>query len=594
MKKLLTLLISMMATVSYAYDFYADGICYTIISEIEETCKVAKGESNFNISLEIPAQVCYDNRQFSVIAIEEGAFDNFYNLESLTIPYSVSTIDLYAFRYCATLKEITVADGNTHYCSKEGVLFNNDCSTLIRFPCAKGGDYEVMNTVEKIENGAFFWCSGLTSVILSDSIKEIGAFSFFYCDSLIDVCIPDSVIEIGEGAFSDCGFLKTVKIGKAVREMGEGVFERCRSLLSVDIPNNIVDIKKLTFCSCFSLMSVSIPNSVKKIGERAFEGCILKSLSIPESVMEIADCAFYNCGFESLILPDSVTDIGDRAFAMCYALVSVAIPESVKCIGEYTFSDCRNLEEIIVDPNNNVYYSIDGVLFNKDSSTLIIYPPAKIGEYVIPDSIKIIDKCAFLGCELLTSVTLPESLIRIEYAAFSDCNSITSIIIPDSVTEIGDDAFNGCLNLTSITIGDSVMRIGERAFYRCQYVLTLSIGKSIKEIGSNAFNFGQLVLTFYSSKEPIEIKEDIFGGCELWALLNVPAEAVDVCQQIDPWKNFQYIGAYDFTEVDLINSDSKVMIKSRHDISGSAVSEDYRGIVIISFTDGTIRKIIQK
>ena len=152
MKKFLTLLISMMATISYAYDFYADGISYSIISEIDKTCKVVKGDYNFNVSIEIPAQVSFENRQFSVIAIEQGAFNNFYNMESLTIPYSISTIDLYAFCDCANLMSINVADGNSHYCSKEGVLFNKDCSILIAYPSAKDGDYVVMNTTLRGKN----------------------------------------------------------------------------------------------------------------------------------------------------------------------------------------------------------------------------------------------------------------------------------------------------------------------------------------------------------------------------------------------------------------------------------------------------------
>ena len=135
---------------------------------------------------------------------------------------------------------------------------------------------------------------------------------------------------------------------------------------------------------------------------------------------------------------NSVTSIGEWAFYGCSGLTSVTIPNSVTSIGNDAFYYCGGLTTIDVAVDNLNYSSGNGVLFNKDKTTLIQYPGGKQGEYIIPNSVTQIGSAAFGYCTSLTSVTI-------------GCSGLTSVTITNSVTSIGNDAFYYCGGLTSVT-----------------------------------------------------------------------------------------------------------------------------------------------
>ena len=103
-----------------------------------------------------------------------------------------------------------------------------------------------------------------------------------------------------------------------------------------------------------------------------------------------------------------------------------------------------------MEANNQNYASIDGILYNKEITTLICYPGGKTS-ITIPNSVTSIGEVAFSGCKSLTSITIPNSVTSIKKEAFKGCSSLTSISLPNSVTSIGNEAFQFCWNLTSIT-----------------------------------------------------------------------------------------------------------------------------------------------
>lgn len=150
-----------------------------------------------------------------------------------------------------------------------------------------------------------------------------------------------------------------------------------------------------------SAVKVVIPKGVEEIGESAFGGCrVLASIEIPNSVSSIGRCAFSGCN----------------------ALASIEIPNSVTSIGSGTFSGCDSLKVINVSKLNPAFVSIDGVLFNKDCSSIIKYPEAKSGkEYNIPNGVTSIGSSAFSGCKALTSIEIPNSVTSIGSHAFMNC-----------------------------------------------------------------------------------------------------------------------------------------------------------------------------
>ena len=186
-------------------------------------------------------------------------------------------------------------------------------------------------------------------------------------------------------------------------------------------------------------------------------------------------------------ISEGVTSIGNYAFYNCSSLANIEIPGSVTSIGDFAFSSCSSLSSINVSKNNEIYSSIDGVVFSKDKKELIIYPAGKGNVYEIPEGITSIGNNAFWGCSSLESIVIPESVTSIGDWAFCDCSSLTSIVIPKSVTSIGDYAFAECASLESIVIPESVTSIGNFAFQYCSSLTSIEIPSSVTSIGEGAF-----------------------------------------------------------------------------------------------------------
>lgn len=172
----------------------------------------------------------------------------------------------------------------------------------------------------------------------------------------------------------------------------------------------------------------------------------------------------------SVTVKDGVSSIGERAFYYCKSLEWITIPSSVNTIGYGAFLGCDSLTNITVDEKNSSFCSIDGVLFNKDKTTLIRCPAAKNTAYIIPNSVTAIDAYAFYGCESIPSVIMPDSVTTIGDYAFAHCDSLKTLSIPDSVKTIRKWAFCECLALSSVSIGNGVETIEEYAFVFCDAI----------------------------------------------------------------------------------------------------------------------------
>ena len=223
---------------------------------------------------------------------------------------------------------------------------------------------------------------------------------------------------------------------------------------------------------------------------------------------------------KEITIPDTidgkkVTSIGNCVFEHCIGLESITIPENITNIENMAFDYCKNLESINVDVDNNIYSSIDGVLFNKEQDKILFFPYNKSDSYEIPDSVTSIGDGAFYRCYNLTNIIIPDSVTSIGNSAFFGCHDLTNIIIPDSVTSIENYAFCGCANFTSITIPDSVTSIGEGAFSGCRILTSITIPDSVTSISNETFRFCYKLTDIIIPNSVTSIGKMAFEACDL-------------------------------------------------------------------------------
>ena len=443
----------------------------------------------------------------NVITIPSYAFDGCTGLTSVIIPDSVTSIGEDTFKGCSSLESITIPRAGVTSSSKYqyplGYLFGTSSYTggvateqyyYGIYTSATYDTYYIPASLKSVTvsggniiNGAFYGCTGLTSVTIGNGVKSIGYEAFSGCRGLKSVVIPDSVTSIGQEAFYNCTGLTSVTIGNGVKSIGHEAFRGCRGL-----------------------KSVVIPDSVTSIGSNAFNNCTgLVSITIPDSVTSIDDYAFYGCtGLTSVTIGNSVKSIGLGAFKGCSSLKSITIPfvgasktasKSYERVFGYIFGyETTTSSSSTVSGAINQYYdywyyipsSLKSVVISDGATAIPNYAFSGctgLTSITIPDSVTSIGERAFYDCNGLTSITIPDSVTSIGERAFYDCNGLTSITIPDSVTSIGQSTFSGCIGLTSVTIPNSVTSIGSSAFYNCTGLRNVTIPDSVTSIGSSAF-----------------------------------------------------------------------------------------------------------
>lgn len=185
--------------------------------------------------------------------------------------------------------------------------------------------------------------------------------------------------------------------------------------------------------------------TVTAIGWSAFSSCKrVKSVVLPETIKEIGFSAFSMCdSLTSINLPESLETIDSNAFFYCKNLQNLHIPKNVSSINNSFIQSSDKLGNFTIDENNEHYTIVDGVLFTKDMSTLVICTGAKQGSYTIPDGVNTIYYSAFESCNKITSLTIPASVNNIQNRAFTSCYKIEEIHLQsETLPTIDAEAFN--------------------------------------------------------------------------------------------------------------------------------------------------------
>ncbi|MBR1986531.1 MAG: leucine-rich repeat domain-containing protein [Mogibacterium sp.] len=423
------------------------------------------------------------------IIIEDGithigqyAFVDFTGLERVEIPKSVVKIETEAFEVDVMLEDS---------CAAKTVYYKGDVASWCKItfgdiassPCYAGGklsfngtdavNLTIPGSVSSISDYAFYGCSSLKSVTLSEGIKSIGGAAFDQCENMTSVTIPKSLTYSGANAFSYCRALNDVYYNGDIAswcniefawfssnpcDNGCNLYFNKKPAGDQTIPEGSTSIGDFTFLGCKNLTGIVIPKSVKSIGRSAFDGCT---------------------GLKSVTLSEGLEDIGYCSFNGCSGLTDITIPASVKRIEAFAFDDCDKLKAVYYKGDLSKWCSIDidAVSANPCCNGANLYfNGTKVTDLTVPGSLKAVSDFAFTGCSSLTSVKISDGVTSIGTCAFDSCSNITSVTIPDGVTNIGELSFADCSKLTSVTIPGSITAVGEAAFDGCKAIKEISYG----------------------------------------------------------------------------------------------------------------------
>lgn len=478
-----------------------------------------------------------------IIELGSQSFGNCSALTEIVLPESLQIIGSSAFFECKELASVNLPEGLTEI----GAEAFNGCVKL-------ASDIVIPEGVTKINTNIFRNCNMLNSLTLHDNITEIGSQPFLNCSKLQPIKLPENLITVSSNAF----YFQDVQLPLPpnIETIGNMAFykadffdENGEKASVIDIPEKVKTIGKeafLTSSISVAVEAVNIPASVESIGADAFNYPLFNvdsanayyysdeyGVLYDKDVTDILRVPYYTDKVE-YVIPETVTTIETNAFGAC-VFSKITIPASLTSIGDASFKSCT--EAVFEVDENNQNYSADenGALYNKDFTTLIKYPQIEGNTNVeLPESVTVIDKYAFYGDKIITSLTMGNNIVEIKDYALSACkrlkeihfsesletignyafygtnqDAFTHIELPDSVTHMGSNAFNGTC-LQSITIPSGVTVLDSSLFSGCSKLESVVIHKGVTEIKGYVFSLCSALKDIYYS-----------GTEEQWAAITI-------------------------------------------------------------------------
>ena len=348
--------------------------------------------------------------------------------------------------------------------------------------------------VKKI--GSFKGCTGIEFVSnMPNTVETIGDYAFYGCTRLRDISLSEGLKYIGISCFEGCTSLESCKLPRSLKVLREHAFRLCTGLQTVEFAEDIdfytdqggfysYGFYNNVFDGCERLHTVILPKSASKgfvIPPSTFSWCSnLKSIEFPANTRGIGQMAFYRSGIENLdltaVTSDKIYVEGYYSFAGCENLKSIKANGNFQFdrTSLYTFQDCKALKSVTINGSGDDYIEItpDAFRWCDNLETVEVYRLKGTGERNEMDSV-------FVGCKNLkkfTSICSPE-LNKIGYSCFDGCESLTEVPIPEQAFVVSETAFRGCAALRSLDLAN-VTSIGTKAFTGCSALASISLKPS--------------------------------------------------------------------------------------------------------------------
>ena len=373
----------------------------------------------------------------------------------------------------------------------------------------------------------------LETVILPESITEIGYYAFQNCTKLKSINFPGKLTTIEDWAFAGCSALESISLPNSLTTIGGNVFRECSSLTSVVIPDSVTSIGMASFIDCSSLKSAVLGRGMTQTSRYMFGNCTsLESVVIPETITTLFNYTFYNTGFKSFTIPQSVTKIGSYLFESSKSLTEVTIHDKVTEIGNAAFNKCSALTAIYSMPIIPCAIGATDVFNTNNTETKIYVTSGSVMAYKSVwtqyENLIVADSAIPAPSEVVISYTTTDAN-PLQFPENSDIvvRDAGTLVLPGSYSVLPAGLFKDQTTLETITLPSTVSGICGGAFEGCT---------SLKKVYSK-------------STTPPVINEAAFSliGCYLY----VPSEAAADYRADSGWQVYNdYIIGYNFTTGD--------------------------------------------
>ncbi len=468
------------------------------------------------------------------------------SVRALTVEEGITNITALAFNGCHALADVSIPDSleKIHGTAFENTAFYNDESNyedgvlylgthLLKAKADLASAYEIKAGTKSVADNAFFGCNMLTEVSIPDTVRFIGTNAFYGCTSLSSVSLPDTEIFIEPYAFADTALYAdegnwengSLYVGSHL------ILVRTDAADAYTVKAGTRSVACNAFENCSALTQITVADTVGTIGTNAFNNCrSVTQITLPSQLTRLNDSVFMNCRqLQEITLPDTLTYIGNHAFAYCTALQTVHVPAAVTEIGEGAFSYCSALTGIETDVENTAFTCVNGVLYNKNMTTLLAYPQGKTErQFILDRQTDHIAPYAFSDCTALQTVTLPDGFLRIGAYAFNGCSGMTAVTLPDSILQVGKSAFMGCTKLTCINIPDRITKIEPSAFADCTSLAQITFGNGLTAVGDGAFSGCTALESLVIPQNVTDIGTSAFRACSALTAVTLPDSVQNV------------------------------------------------------------------
>ena len=459
--------------------------------------------------------------------------------------------------------------------------------------------------VTTIGESCFSECEDLTSINLPASVKNIDVYAFNGCRRLTNIGLPAGLTSMGKGAFKGCGFTQFV-VPDGITTISDNLFEACSKLTSITLPKGLKAIGAGAFSGC-GFTEFVVPDGITTISNYMFANCDkLTNITLPKNLKSIGAGAFSGCGFTDFVIPEGITTISKDLFLNCSKLTSVTLPKGVTYIeeGAFSYSGIKEftLPKQITEITNDMFRGCNNLehIYLHDGLQGIgnyAFANSALNDINIPNSVNYLGEGCFKDCGLLREVVISsDNILEIPTEAFAN-SSVDKIKLPANLERIGERAFIGAYYLGTsegLTIPSKVTEISSEAFYKSLFdAVDIVLPASLKNIYSAFSGSGARVIHCYMP-EPLPLSDFSFGGsggslsnCKLY----VPKGCAKKYRQAEVWKEFD-IEEMDGTGIEGVTNDSTVTEEARYDANGNMLAAPAKGLNIVRYSDGTVKKVM--